>query len=61
MTEDFTRIFLTPIIDMDYYLPKFSKFQVQKLFRSKAQDNLIQINKITNLCMQEKKKILMKH
>ena len=55
MTEDFTRIFLTPIIDMDYYLPKFSKFQVQKLFRSKAQDNLIQINKITNLCMQEKK------
>ena len=56
MTEDFTKIFLTPIIDIDYYLPKFSKYDVKNLFRSKNQDNLIQISKITNLCLQDKEK-----
>ena len=56
MTEDYTRIFLTPIIDMDYYLPQFSKFELQNLFRSKNKDNLIQICKITDLSIKEKEK-----
>ena len=56
MTEDYTRILLTPIIDMDYYLPKFSKFEIENLFRSKNKDNLIQICKITNLCLEDKDK-----
>ena len=44
MTEDFTRIFLTSIIDMEYYLPKFSKFEVKKLFRSKDLFELFPLN-----------------
>ena len=56
MTEDYTRIFLTPIIDMDYYLPQFSKFELQNLFRSKNKDNLIQVCKITDLSIKEKEK-----
>ena len=56
MTEDFTRIFLTPIVDIDYYLPQFSKFEVKNLFRSQNRDNLIQISKLTNLCLQENEK-----
>ena len=54
MTEDFTRILLTPIIDVDYYLPVFSKFEVANLFRNKNQNNLIQIKKIANLCLEER-------
>ena len=49
MTEDYTKMLLTPIIDMDYYLPKFSKFKIDNLFRNENKDNLIQIKKITNL------------
>ena len=56
MTEDFTRILLTPIIDVDYYLPVFSKFEVTNLFRDKNQNNLIQIKKIANLSLEEKLK-----
>ena len=33
MSEDFTRVLLTPIIDVDYYLPQFSKFNPINLFR----------------------------
>ena len=56
MTEDYTRFFLTPIIDIDYYLPKFSKFELQNLFRNKNKDNLIQIKKISDLSLKELKK-----
>ena len=34
MSEDYTRVLLTPIIDVDYYLPKFSKFNPKNLFRN---------------------------
>ena len=56
MTEDYTRFFLTPIIDIDYYLPKFSRFELQNLFRSKNKDNLIQIKKLADLSLKELKK-----
>ena len=32
-TEDFAKILLTPIVDLDYYLPKFTEFQTETLFR----------------------------
>ena len=33
-TEDFAKILLTPIVDLDYYLPTFSEFQTETLFRT---------------------------
>ena len=56
MTEDYTKIFLTPIIDMDYYLPKFSKFNINNLFRSENKDHLIQITKLADLTLAPKLK-----
>ena len=56
MTEDYTKMLLTPIIDMDYYLPKFSKFKLEKLFRSENKDHLIQITKLTELSLTPKLK-----
>ena len=56
MTEDFTKICMTPIIDMDYYLPHFSKFELKNLFRKNNQFDLIQINKLTNLKIVEEEK-----
>ena len=56
MTEDYTRFFLTPIIDIDYYLPKFSRFELENLFRAKNKDNLIQIKKLSDLSLKELKK-----
>ena len=53
MTEDFTRLLLTPIIDIDYYLPKFSKFELKDLFRNENKDHLIQISKIADLSLKE--------
>ena len=32
-TQDFAKILLTPILDMDYYLPSFTEFEVQNYFR----------------------------
>ena len=32
LTKDMTKIILTPILDVEYYLPKFSKFDKNKLF-----------------------------
>ena len=32
-TQDFTKILITPIFDLDYYLPSFSDFQIENLFR----------------------------
>ena len=54
--EDYTRFFLTPIIDIDYYLPKFSRFELENLFRAKNKDNLIQIKKLSDLSLKELKK-----
>ena len=34
MSDDFTRVLLTPIIDINYYLPQFSKFDPINLFRN---------------------------
>ena len=53
MSEDFTRILLTPIIDIDYYLPKFSKFELKNLFRKENKNQLIQISKIADLSLKE--------
>ena len=33
LTEDYSRILLTPILDLDYYLPTFSLFKNENLFR----------------------------
>ena len=33
LTEEFMKLFLTPIIDINYYLPKFSSFNTKELFR----------------------------
>ena len=53
MTEDFTKIFLTPIIDMNYYLPKFSKFEIKNLFRDENKDHLIQITELSDLTLKQ--------
>ena len=53
LSEDFTRILLTPIIDIDYYLPKFSQFDEKTLFRKIS--SYIQINKVTDLSFDIKK------
>ena len=56
MSEDYTRILLTPIIDIDYYLPQFSKFEIKNLFRKENKDHLKQIAKITDLTLKPIKK-----
>ena len=38
LTSDFTRIFLTPISDIDYYLPKFTQFKGD-IFRNELGEN----------------------
>ena len=49
-TNDLTKIFITPIIDMDYYLPKFSRFN-GSIFRNEPSESaLIPITKIANIC-----------
>ena len=48
LTEDYTKIFLTPIIDIDYYLPKFSSFNTKELFRPNK-GNIISLTKVTDL------------
>ena len=34
LSEDFTRVLLTPIMDIEYYLPQFSKFNPENIFRN---------------------------
>ena len=54
-TNDFTKILLTPIIDVDYYLPKFSRFE-GNIFRNEPNESsIIPITKITNICFVKKK------
>ena len=33
-TEDFAKIILTPIVDLDYYIPSFSEFETKNYFRT---------------------------
>ena len=50
-TNDFTKILMTPITDIEYYLPKFSKFQ-DKIFRDDIGENSpISITKVTDICL----------
>lgn len=45
--------FFTPIIDIDYYLPKFSKFHGD-IFRPESnnnEQNIIPITKTTDICL----------
>ena len=53
LTQDYTRVLLTPIIDVDYYLPQFSKFDENNLFRSLTPYK--QITKVTDLSFDIKK------
>ena len=49
-TNDLTKILMTPITDIDYYLPKFSRFN-GNIFRNEPNESsLIPITKITNIC-----------
>ena len=50
MTNDFTKIFMTPIDDIDYYLPKFGLFKGQ-IFRNNNESMIIPITKTTDLCL----------
>ena len=56
MSEDYTKLLLTPIIDIDYYLPQFSKFEITNLFRKENRDHLKQITKIADLTLKSIKK-----
>ena len=53
-TNDLTKIFMTPITDIDYYLPKFSKFN-DEIFRSEL--NEIPVTKVTDISLTKIKKI----
>ena len=55
MTNDFTRIFMTPILDIDLYLPNFSMF-TGNIFRETNEGLTIPITKITDLCFGLKEK-----
>ena len=41
LSDDYTRVLLTPIIDVDYYLPQFSKFDPSNIFRNNLEYNPI--------------------
>ena len=56
MTNDFTKIFMSPITDIDYYLPKFSLFKGD-IFRNNSESIIIPITKTTDLCLRLKEKI----
>ena len=53
LSSDFTRVFLTPIIDINYYLPQFRLFDENNLFRKVS--SYKQIYKVTNLFFDIKK------
>ena len=41
LTEDYARVLLKPILNIDYYLPEFTRFNYEKLFRKKENINEI--------------------
>ena len=49
LNEDFMKIFLTPIADINYYLPKFSSFNTKDLFRYNNKNDEISLEKIVDL------------
>ena len=54
-TNDFTKIFMTPITDIDYYLPKFSKFRGD-IFRSELNEGtMVPITKVAEICFSKNK------
>ena len=55
LTNDFTKIFMTPIIDIDYYLPKFSQFKGD-IFRNELSDSSVfPVTKIVDICFSKNK------
>ncbi len=48
LSEEFTRVLITPIIDMENYLPEFSQFDTKDLFKQ-TDLNKKSLYKITNL------------
>ena len=63
MNDDFTRVLLTPIIDVDYYLPQFGKFNPINLFRKisiykpicKVTDLSFDLKKVSQIEIDDKK------
>ena len=55
LTNDFTRILMTPITDVEYYLPEFGLFK-GNIFRTNTESPKIQITKMTDLCLGYKDK-----
>ena len=43
-TKEMTKVILTPILDIDYYLPQFSKFNKDKLFNKDDYKYKISLN-----------------
>ena len=56
LTEEYTRILITPILDFESYIPKFYKFQEKNLFYNSINSEIKTIYKITNLNYKKKKK-----
>ena len=48
-TNDFTKILMTPIADIDYYLPKFSKFKGEIFRNELSEASLIPITKFVDI------------
>ena len=44
LTKDMTKILLTPVLDIDYSLPNFSKFDTKKLFNANNYDYKINLD-----------------
>ena len=49
-TKEMTKIIFSPILDIDYYMPPFSKFNIQKLFNKEDFKYKVNLN-IDNLLM----------
>ena len=60
LTEDFSRILLTPILDLDYYLPTFSNFNNMNLFRSPEKQVPIYYLADLSFALKENKKSFLK-
>ena len=55
-TKEMTKVLLTPILDIDYYLPKFSKFNKNNLFNKDDYKYKIYLNVEEILKIKEEKK-----
>ena len=59
-TKEMTKVLLTPILDIDYYLPKFSKFNKDKLFNKDDYKYKISLNLKKYLKFVKKKRLIIK-